>query len=80
MTINQEEIKKEAKQIMDNFMEALGDIKVEEDFNLQRSDSLREETKADALDEDFQQRFLSNAPKTSGNAILANKGEWTKNE
>jgi len=78
MTLDKESIKKEAKQIMDNFMQALGDIEVEEDFNLTRENCFRDETESTKLDENFQQRFLSNAPKTNGNAIVTSRGAWTK--
>lgn len=78
--INKEEIQKQAKEIMDNFVNALGNIEVEENFDLKREASYREEGSPNELDEDFRQRFLKNAPKTRGNAVLANKGEWTKND
>ncbi len=75
--MNKEEIKKEAKQIMDNFMGALSDIEIEEEFSLKRDECYRKEKEGDKTDSDFQNRFLNNAPKSSGNAIVANKGEWT---
>lgn len=76
--MDEERIKKEAKEIMDNFMSALKDIEVEEEFILERDMTYREETQGNVADEDFKQRFLSNAPKTSGDAILANKGSWVE--
>ena len=76
--INAEKVKEEAKEIMDNFMNALCDIEVEEEFNLKRDTSYRDEKTPSKSDEDFRQRFLNNAPKISGSAVLANKGEWTK--
>ena len=71
-----EEIKKDAKRIMDNFMEEMKDIQIESEFILEREKCLREEGKGTEPDEDFKQRFLSNAKKTSGEAVLANKGDW----
>ena len=76
--INQDSIQKEAKQIMDNFMKALDKIEIEQDFILERDNCFREEGNGKEVDEDFRQRFLSNAPKISGDAILANKGEWVE--
>ncbi len=76
--VDYESVKLEAKQIMDNFMEALSEIDLEENFVLERDACIREEKDGDCCDNDFKQRFLSNAPKTSGDAILANKGEWNK--
>ena len=77
--INKEQIKKQAKEIMDNFVNAMGNIEVEENFTLKREKSYRNDGNGQPLDENFKQRFLKNAPKTKGDAILANKGEWTKN-
>lgn len=72
-------IKNEAKEIMNNFMNALSNIEVEEEFILKRDNCFREEnSEQKLLDEKFRNDFLSNAPKTSAGAILANKGEWTK--
>lgn len=74
--VDKEEIKNEAKHIMDNFMLALSDIDIEEDFVLERENCYREEGLGDEFDEDFKQRFLANAKRTSGDAVLANKGDW----
>ncbi len=71
-------VKKEAKEIMDNFMAAMKDIEVEEDFILERSKCFREEKEGLEVDEEFKRRFLKNATKTSGDAILANKGAWVE--
>lgn len=76
--MDSEKIKIEAKEIMDNFMNSLSDIEVEEEFELLRENCYREELGIKESDEDFKQRFLSNAPKTNGNAILANKGAWVE--
>ncbi len=75
--MDEDKIKQEAKDIMDNFMKALDKIEVEEEFLLERKESFREESKKiTKTDETFKQRFLSNAAKTKGDAILANKGAW----
>lgn len=77
--MDQEKIKKQAKEIMDNFMTALSEVEVEEEFDLLRENCFREERNSVvASDEDFKQRFLSNAAKTNGNAIVANKGAWVE--
>ncbi|MFW5704877.1 MAG: hypothetical protein ACOCXG_03450 [Nanoarchaeota archaeon] len=74
--MSQEAIKKEAKQIMDNFMKSMKGIEVEDDFLIERKNSFRKEEKEEKVDEEFKQRFLKNAPKTKGDAILAEKGSW----
>lgn len=74
--MDNESIKADAKKIMDNFMDAMKDIEVEEDFILERVSCFREEGLGTQIDEDFRQRFLSNATKISGDAVLASKGDW----
>lgn len=74
--MNSEEIKKDAQKIMNNFMDEMKDIQVEDDFILERETCFREEGTGTEPDENFKQRFLSNAKRTSGDAILANKGDW----
>jgi len=78
--MNEDKIKSEAVEIMNNFMKALDKIQVEEEFVLMRENSFREEGKdIEKVDSDnFKQRFLSNASKTKGDAILANKGNWVE--
>ena len=76
--MKQDEIQKQAKKIMDNFMSAFSDIEVEDDFILEREVCLREEGNGFVADEDFRQRFFSNAPKVKGDALVANKGEWVE--
>ena len=70
--------KTQAKKIMDKFMNAMSDISVEEEFILKRNKCFREDGKGCETDEDFRQRFLSNAKKISKNAILTNKGDWER--
>jgi len=76
--MDKDKIKQEAKEIMDNFMGALSGIEVEEEFELKRDKTFRDEKNPNELDLEFKNRFLSNAKSTSGDAILANKGDWTK--
>jgi len=77
--MDNEKIKKEAKEIMDNFMSALNNIEVEDEFLLLRENSYRDENvQILKSDDEFKQRFLSNANKTQGNAIVANKGAWVE--
>ena len=74
--MNAEEIKKDAEKIMNNFMAEMKDIQVDDNFVLEREKCFREEGQGTTPDEAFKQRFLSNAKRTSGDAILANKGDW----
>ncbi len=74
--VDSQVVREEAKQIMDKFMNLMKDIDVEEDFVLKRENCTRVESQGLEADPDFVRRFLKNAPKTSGNAVLANKGAW----
>ena len=76
--MNNKSTKIQAKKIMDKFMNAMSDISIEEEFILKRNECFREDEQGIKTDEDFRQRFLSNAKKTSGNAILTNRGDWEK--
>lgn len=76
--MNQDKIKAQAKEIMDNFMDSLKDIEVEEEFELLREKCYREEGEGKEANLEFVQRFLSNAKETKGNAVLANKGAWVE--
>jgi len=73
--MNQQEIKKQAKKIMDDFVKALDKVKVEEKFGAQRKQFLREKI-AKEQDKEFKQRMLKNAPKTKGDYIVAEKKSW----
>jgi Asp-tRNA(Asn)/Glu-tRNA(Gln) amidotransferase C subunit len=74
--MDEAQIKNDAKKIMDNFMKSMKNIEVEEEYTMVRNECFREEGEGTETDEDFRQRFLSNAPKVSNEAILANKGDW----
>lgn len=76
MAIDAEQVKEEARRIMDAFMKSMGDIELEEDFVLLRKDCFREEGEGRLADEEFRSLFLLNAPKVKGDAILAQKGKW----
>ncbi|MFW6286150.1 MAG: Asp-tRNA(Asn) amidotransferase GatCAB subunit C [Nanoarchaeota archaeon] len=75
----QEDIQKEAKEIMDNFIKALKGIELEDEYNLERDISTRQElNNSPQANDEFKQKFLSNANKVSGDYIVANKGKWVK--
>ncbi len=73
-----EEIKKQAKKIMDDFASALEKVKVEakeKEFALERPEQMREEKSAREKKE-FRKRFLKQVPKKEDDWLLAEKGEW----
>jgi len=73
--MNQEEIKKQAKKIMDDFVKALDKVRVKEKFGAQRKQFLRENIVKEE-DKEFKQRMLKNAPKTKGDYMVAEKKSW----
>ena len=75
-----EKIKKQAKEIMDNFVEKLGEVPIQENFENKQKEWFREEGEGKLGDNGFISRFLSNAPKISGSSVLTEKGSWVKNE
>lgn len=72
-----EEIKKQAKEIIDNFSEKLGKVgkKAGETF-IEREKSFREEKEPMNCDEDFRSRMFENAPNKKGDFIIAEKKAW----
>ncbi len=61
--IDREKIKKQAKNIMDNFIKALDKAEgVKKEFGSERKDSMRAKIKKDK-DPDFRKRMFKNAPK-----------------
>lgn len=70
------EIKKQAKQIMDSFSEALDKVSVEE-ARVERDENRREEKEnSDSADSDFLDILMENAPSVEGDCIKAEKGKW----
>lgn len=71
-----EEIKKEAKEILDKFASALEGIKVKEKKEKEKIGGFREEGKGEETDNDFRKRMFENAPRKEGDFILAEKKKW----
>jgi Asp-tRNA(Asn)/Glu-tRNA(Gln) amidotransferase C subunit len=71
-----EEIKKQAKKIMDDFSKKLGKIELGEG-RVERKSQTRFETKPET-DSDFRKRVFDNAPKKEGDWIKAERGSWKK--
>lgn len=73
----QENIKKDAKLILDKFSKSLEKVEkeIKEAPGVQRDKSLREESNTENSPE-FKKLFFKNAPKTEGDNIIAEKGHW----
>jgi len=70
-----QEIKKQAKEILDNFSKKLEKIKTKEEHFSQDS-GLRKEGDGWEISEDFRQLMFENAPNVENDAIVAEKGGW----
>ncbi len=76
----QEEIRIEAKKILDNFASALGKVDIKRSLKRKRLKSyvggFREVEDGLKGDEDFRKRMFENSPKKEGDCIIAEKKKW----
>ena len=70
-----DQIKKQAKEIMDSFAEAMKDVDPKEDEGVDREHSMRTPEECE-LTEGFSERMLKNAPSKKGKFIAAEKKKW----
>jgi hypothetical protein len=73
--LDENQIKKEAKKIMDDFISELSKIKEIKDFKIEREDNLREE-KDSFIYKEFKERWFKMIPKIRQGCVLAEKGKW----
>ena len=71
-----EEIKKQAKKIMDDFAAALEKAGVKEEVVFVEREEDRREEKDEAYDAEFREIMLKNAPEVKDDFLIAEKGEW----
>jgi len=73
-----ERIKTQARQILDNFAEALASVEKEakEEEAVERDEFERKEENAKEPSPEFRQAFLKNSPHHDDNFIIAERGEW----
>lgn len=79
--MDQERIKKQAKQILDNFADALASVEKEskEQEGVERQEFERKEENQENLKEnnpEFKQAFLKNSPAHDDDFIIAERGGW----
>jgi predicted Asp-tRNA(Asn)/Glu-tRNA(Gln) amidotransferase subunit C len=75
--MDKEDIKEQAKRIIDNFAKALESVKAEEE-NVERDEDRREEKETSKPNAEFRKIILENAPDTKEGCIVAEKGKWAK--
>lgn len=71
-----EDIKKEAKAILDKFSAALGRVKVKGKKTGKGAGGYRNEEDGKAGDSDFRERMFENAPSKDRDCIVAEKKTW----
>ena len=71
-----EEIKKEAKKILDDFSKALDKVKVKKKPSKKGVGGFREEGNGKETDMDFRDRMFDNAPEKESDYIIAEKKKW----
>ena len=72
-----EVIRKEARQILDKFAKALEKVPAVKEKEIAEGTGMRKEGEGQKADEDFRKRFFENAPKTSGDCVVAERASWT---
>ncbi|HII29806.1 hypothetical protein COT48_01560 [Candidatus Woesearchaeota archaeon CG08_land_8_20_14_0_20_47_9] len=73
--INKGRVAREAKQIMDNFIKALGRVDQEIKVGFEREEATRKPVK-EKPDSEFIEAMFKNAPKSDGEHIIAEKAKW----
>ena len=74
--MDKEKIQKQAKKIMDDFIQALDKVKeIKEEFGVRRDVNTRERTPC-GCDPAFPKRFFKNAPKVQDDCLVMEKKKW----
>lgn len=71
-----EEIRKQAKGILDNFSKALEKVKIGKKEAKKEAGGFRDEEEGKKEGEDFRKRMFENAPNKDGDCIVAEKKTW----
>tara|TARA_Y100000310_G_scaffold85798_1_gene82628 strand:- start:12850 stop:13086 length:237 start_codon:yes stop_codon:yes gene_type:complete len=77
MVLDKEEIKKEAKDILDKFASALEKVDSKKiEAGVDRKDFERNEGKGEDCDSGFKKKILENAPESDEDFIITERGDW----
>ena len=71
-----EEIRKEAKKILDNFADALENVGIKKESVKKQAGGYRKEKNGEKCDSDFRIGMFENAPSKEGDCIIAEKKKW----
>ena len=72
----EEQVKKQAKQILEKFAKALEKVKHVPEEQIEREQDRRKEGEGQQPNEQFRKIFFENAPQTKDKCIQAEKGAW----
>ena len=72
----QEEIRKEAKQLLDKFAKVLDKVKDTPEGNVEREEDRRKEGEGESGDKEFRKTFFENMPSRKGDCLQAERGAW----
>lgn len=75
--MRREEVKKEAKKILDDFATALKQVKIEEKRLKRAAGGFRKEESGKEMDSSFREAMFANAPAVEGDCIVAEKKKWS---
>ncbi|MDO8508820.1 MAG: hypothetical protein Q7S27_04000 [Nanoarchaeota archaeon] len=76
MSNEMNEIREEAKRLLDNFARALEKVKVQGEKIKKPHGGYRNEGSGQKADGDFRERIFSNAPEKYGDFIIAESKKW----
>ena len=71
-----EEIRKEAKKLLDNFASALSKVPIKEKRLKTQNKGYREEKGAETPNEEFREIMFNNAPNKDKDCLIAEKKKW----
>jgi Asp-tRNA(Asn)/Glu-tRNA(Gln) amidotransferase C subunit len=74
--MSDEQILKQAKKMMDEFISALDKVKVSEKFGARRDEQVRSPEEECEDSSEFRKRIFKNAPKIKDEYFLMEKKEW----
>ena len=76
--MDKNQIRRQAKQILDKFASALAKVEKEakEDFYVDREEFERKEGDGEKCDSGFKKKMLGNAPEHDDDFVIAERGEW----
>ena len=75
MKLDQEKIEKQAKDIMDSFLQELAQSTSDAHFGVEREREVRAPVH-EPCDETFRRAFLANAPKTKDDLLIMERKHW----